>query len=276
VAAGRRPLYVCFNRPLADHMTQVTPRGGEVATYHQLCDRFLRSSGTTPDFTQPDAFAKMEADFAGANPGEAWAFDELIVDEGQDFQPAWVPTLLRLLKPGGRAWWLEDPMQNLYGRAPVALPGWTVLHADTNYRSPRDILEHLNKLLTLDRPIAAGCPIGGSEVEFLTYSDPAGMLAETKGAIGKALSAGFKKSMVAVVSFRGREGSASPGAATSWAAPPTPGALHSQPKVSWTCLPARPSKSMSMSIENFDTFPLSTSETRGREMPRTSATCACL
>ena len=26
-----------------------------------------------------------------------------------------------------------------------------MLHADTNYRSPRDILEHLNKLLTLDR-----------------------------------------------------------------------------------------------------------------------------
>jgi hypothetical protein len=34
------------------------------------------------------------------------------------------------------------------------------------------------------------------------------MLAETKGAIGKALAAGFKKSMVAVVSFRGRESSA--------------------------------------------------------------------
>lgn len=83
-----------------------------------------------------------------------------------------------------------------------------VLHADTNYRSPRDILNHLNKLLTLDRPIEAGCPIGGSEVEFLTYSDTAGMLAETKRAIAQALAAGFKKSMVAVLSFRGREGSA--------------------------------------------------------------------
>ena len=81
-------------------------------------------------------------------------------------------------------------------------------HADTNYRSPRDILENLNKLLTLDRPIAAGCPIGGSEVEFLAYSDAAGLLAETKRAIALALAAGFKKSMVAVVSFRGREGSA--------------------------------------------------------------------
>jgi len=208
VAAGRRPLYICFNRPLADHMNQVTPKGGEVATYHQLCDRFMRAGGATPDFTQPDAFPKMEADFAAANPGDAWFFDELIVDEGQDFQPAWVPTLLRLLRPGGRAWWLEDPMQNLYARPPVALPGWTVLHADTNYRSPRDILSHLNRLLDLDRPIEAGCPIDGSDVEFLTYSDAASLLAETKGAIGKALAAGFKKGMVAVVSFRGRESSA--------------------------------------------------------------------
>jgi hypothetical protein len=61
-----------------------------------------------------------------------------------------------------------------------------VLHADTNYRSPRDILEHLNKLLTFDRPIAAGCPIGGSEIEFLTYADAAGLLAETRRAIGQA------------------------------------------------------------------------------------------
>ena len=53
-------------------------------------------------------------------------------------------------------------------------------------RSPRDILEHLDKLLTLDRPIAAGCPIGGSEVEFLTYSDAAEVLAKTGRAIGQA------------------------------------------------------------------------------------------
>lgn len=208
VRAGRRPLYVCFNRPLADHMHQVTPAGGEVGTYHQLCDRFMRSRGVVPDFRSPDSFARLEATFAEGDPGADWAFDELIVDEGQDFQPAWVPALLRLLRPGGRAWWLEDPMQNLYARPPVELPGWTVLHADTNYRSPRDILDHLNKLLDLDRPIEAGCPIAGSDVEFLTYADTGGLVAETKRAIGQALAAGFRKDMIAVVSFRGREGSA--------------------------------------------------------------------
>jgi hypothetical protein len=32
VAAGRRPLYVCYNRPLADHIALIAPPGGEVAT----------------------------------------------------------------------------------------------------------------------------------------------------------------------------------------------------------------------------------------------------
>jgi len=38
--------------------------------------------------------------------------------------------------PAGRAWWLEDPMQNLYGRTPVELPGWVVLRAQTTTYYP--------------------------------------------------------------------------------------------------------------------------------------------
>jgi hypothetical protein len=36
VRDGRRPLYVCYNRPLADHIALIAPKGGEIATYHQL------------------------------------------------------------------------------------------------------------------------------------------------------------------------------------------------------------------------------------------------
>jgi hypothetical protein len=39
VREGKRPLYVCYNRPLADHISLIAPPGGEVATYHQLGDR---------------------------------------------------------------------------------------------------------------------------------------------------------------------------------------------------------------------------------------------
>lgn len=207
-ARGRRPLYVCYNRPLADHIALIAPQGATVATYHQLCDRILRSTGRVPDFSQPGAFQALEDFIAGYAPTADWQFDELVIDEGQDFQPAWRDALLKLLQPGGRAWWLEDPMQNLYGRPPVELPGWVVLRAQTNYRTPRDILGQLQKLLGPERAIECGSPLDGSDVEILTYAGHADLMDKTKTAITRGLGAGFKKDMIAVVTYRGREHSA--------------------------------------------------------------------
>ena len=205
VAAGRKALYVCYNRPLADHMALIAPVRVEVATYHQLCDRVVRSQGTTPDFTRPDAFPTLESAFAESAPGQDWQFDELIIDEGQDFKPEWLPQLLRLLKPDGRAWWLEDPMQNLYGRPRAELPGWVELHSDTNYRSPQDVLASLRQLELVPHSIEAGSPLNGSEVEILTFSDTRGMIEETKKALTQGLTSGFKRPQMAVVTWRGRE-----------------------------------------------------------------------
>jgi hypothetical protein len=205
VAAGRRPLYVCYNRPLADHVALIAPAGASVATYHQLGDRILRSTGQTPDFTRPGPFQALEAFMGEYRPDPDWQFDELVVDEGQDFQPAWRDNLLKLLRPAGRAWWLEDPMQNLYGRPPVELPGWVVLRAQTNYRSPRDILAYLQRLVGAEQAIEAGSPLDGSDVEILTYASHADLMDKTKTAITRGLGAGFKKDMISVVTYRGRE-----------------------------------------------------------------------
>ena len=208
VAQGRRPLYVCYNRPLADHIALIAPAGASIATYHQLCDRILRSAGEVPDFSRPGAFQALEAFMAGYAPGADWLFDELIVDEGQDFQPAWRDALLKLLRPAGRAWWLEDPMQNLYGRPPVELPGWVVLRAQTNYRTPRDILGYLQRLVGEEQAIECGSPLDGSDVEILTYTDHTDLMDKTKTAITRGLGAGFRKDLIAVVTYRGREHSA--------------------------------------------------------------------
>src|SRR5690606_12201225 len=75
LAAGRRPLYVCYNRPLADHFALIVPPGGEVATYHQLCDRRLRAAGRRPAYGAPGAFRRMETEFAelvAGQPEPAW------------------------------------------------------------------------------------------------------------------------------------------------------------------------------------------------------------
>jgi superfamily I DNA/RNA helicase len=214
VARAQRPLYVCFNRPLADHIARVAPPEAKVANYHQLCDWIARDGGRTPDFQAPDIFDQLEAGFVATPIDARWQFDVLIVDEGQDFQQPWVAALERLLRPGAAWWWLEDPLQNLYMRAPVDLHGWTTLKETTNYRSPRDILDYLRDVVGGSVPLAAGLasgsPFDGSDISLSTYDEAHAAQScndATKRAITQALSLGFRKQDIAVLSFRGREGS---------------------------------------------------------------------
>ena len=168
-----------------------------------------RDAGSPPDFSQPNAFATLEERFANVAVPEHWKFDVLIVDEGQDFHAAWVDALARLLKPEGAWWWLEDPMQNLYFRESVPLAGWTTLRETTNYRSPRDLLAYIRRIVGREVRLDAGSPFDGSEVSLSTYESGHAdeVIEATKRAITQALALGFRKQDIAVLSFRGREGS---------------------------------------------------------------------
>jgi hypothetical protein len=210
IDAGLRPLYVCFNRPLADHIERLVPTGGRVATFHMLGDAFLRAQGITPDYASPDVWDEMETALASAALPETWMYDVLIVDEGQDFSIVWRDILLRMLKDGGRATWLEDPTQNLYGREMVPLPGWVTLHSHTNYRSPRQIVDMLASIGEARQPVEAASPFEGADIEALVYpeGDAEAMLAQTKHAITLCLAAGFARQDIAIASFRGRGKSA--------------------------------------------------------------------
>ncbi|HEY0489527.1 MAG TPA: ATP-binding domain-containing protein [Telluria sp.] len=210
VDAGLRPLYVCYNRPLADHIQRLVPPGGRVANFHMLADAFMRAQGVTPDYSSPEVWGEMENALATAELPETWMYDVLIVDEGQDFSIAWRDILLRVLKQGGRATWLEDPTQNLYGRDMVPLPGWVTLHSHTNYRSPRQIVDMLASIGEARKPVKAASPFEGADIEALVYpeGDTEAMLAQTKHAITLCLAAGFARQDIAIASFRGREKSA--------------------------------------------------------------------
>lgn len=210
IDAGLRPLYVCYNRPLADHIENLMPAGGRVATFHMLSDSFMRTHGVTPNYALPDVWNLIEQKMATADLPESWQYDVLIVDEGQDFSLVWRDILLRMLKSEGRAIWLEDPNQNLYGRAPVPLPGWVKLHSDTNYRSPRQIVDMLASIDAVHPPVEAGSPFKGAEIDELVFAhgDTDAMLAQTKHAVTLCLGAGFARQDIAIASFRGRERSA--------------------------------------------------------------------
>jgi hypothetical protein len=210
VEAGLRPLYVCYNRPLADRVQSLVPAGGRVGTFHMLCDAFARESGITPDYSAPGIWAEIEHVFDTAPVPESWRHDVLIIDEGQDFAESWRDAMLRLLRPEGRALWLEDPMQNLYGRAPVPLPAWVKLHSQSNYRSPRQIVDLLAAIVPESERIQASSPFLGPEVDRLVYpaGDAAAMADATKQAITRCLAANFTRADIALLSFQGRAHSA--------------------------------------------------------------------
>ncbi|HEX7984145.1 MAG TPA: ATP-binding domain-containing protein [Duganella sp.] len=207
IEAGLSPLYVCYNRPLADHIEQLVPPGGRVASFHMLSDAFMRARDQVPEYGAPGVWERIEEQMTVSPLPADWRYDVVIVDEGQDFSPAWRDILLRMLKDDGRAIWLEDPNQNLYGREMVPLPGWVTLHSDTNYRSPRQIVDMLATIGATRTPVEAGSPFKGADIEELMYpeGDTEAMLAQTRKAVTLCLGAGFARQDIAIASFRGRE-----------------------------------------------------------------------
>ncbi len=127
-AQGRRVLFVCFNRLLADYLNihatrHGIARGVSINTLHGHCLAVLNAAGialpsdcTTQEQYQhhiperiPDALSKLDG-------FKAW--DVLIVDEGQDISAhaPFISALDRLFVGGfskGRWTWFEDPRQRI-------------------------------------------------------------------------------------------------------------------------------------------------------------------
>lgn len=127
----------------------------------------------------------------------------------QDFSPAWAEQLWRHARDNARLIWLEDPIQNLYGRAPIELPGWVTLHARSNFRSPRPVVRMLQSLLEGVMPgaerVEAASPFDADEVELLVYDGAHPLTHRVKEAIRLCFAAGFRTEDVAIVSWRGRD-----------------------------------------------------------------------
>jgi len=125
--AGRRAMYLCFNHPLAEAMQRAAPTTSICSTFHELAASLMREQDQPIDYTQPGIFDRIAQGFIDSAERLRGIVDVLVIDEGQDFEPAWTPALLGMVKPEGRCLWLEDPAQNIYARAPAAPAGWVRL-----------------------------------------------------------------------------------------------------------------------------------------------------
>jgi hypothetical protein len=218
LAAGRRPLLLCFNRPLKERLKHLAQAGGLVETWYGFCDRFLKSRGHALDFRAmqndpgfwPSA-AQRVSDLALADsPSADWLFDTLIVDEAQDFEGGWLEILRLFLRPAGDMLWLEDPNQSVrrVADAPVLDElGFVGYRSMLNYRSPLGIAEFIRRTLP-DFAFTPANDLPGLGVGVSPYADPAEQPKIVGKLVGRLLGQRFEAKQIAVLSCRGRDGTA--------------------------------------------------------------------
>jgi hypothetical protein len=202
---GKRPLLVCFNRTLADHISESVPSGGMVTTFYGLCDKFVSERGHKLDFStmssDPNFWNSIQDAVIGEEVPDSWQFDTIIVDEGQDFKQVWHDIIEVFLRDGGNFIWLEDQMQNLSGTDPVSLNGFITYEAKTNYRSPVRIAQYIEKLLPFEFEI--GNVFGGMSVAVHGYKKREDQMEIVGQRIEKLVKSGFRPTDIVVITCRG-------------------------------------------------------------------------
>ncbi|MDN3987945.1 nuclease-related domain-containing DEAD/DEAH box helicase [Zwartia vadi] len=205
-AASQRSLYVCYNRALADHITQLAPTRAQVASFHELCVEHHRRHVGEPDFGAQGLYDQLSAEYkeaVEATPEMQGRYQLIIIDEGQDFEPEWVVSLLPQLAPEGRIYLLEDAAQRLYPRDEFDLSDVVTVHCQDNFRTPRQVCQVLNALQLSDSPIEARSAYEGEVPNFHIYTTEAQLRRQTEAAVKHLLSLGIALPEIALVSWRG-------------------------------------------------------------------------
>jgi hypothetical protein len=211
----QRCAYVCFNRPLADHMGRLAPPTCAVSTFHELTVSHAQRQGSEPDFQAPGIHDELARAFVADAAGLEPRWDLLILDEHQDFDPAWAEAVLGLLAPEGRAYVMGDAHQQVYGREEFALQDAVVIRCMDNFRSPRKVVEAMNQLRLTALPIVARSPFAGEVPGFHTYAGgPGTALPAVETCVRGLLDQGVPADQMAVITYAGMKHSSVFGANT--------------------------------------------------------------
>lgn len=213
VADGRRPLLVCFNRPLAERLRAVAPPECMVTTFHGLLDRFLASRGQAIDFSamsRPGFWSGLQERVILERVPDDWRFDTLIVDEGQDFDADWLDILQLFLTEAPHILWFEDRDQDIrHGKetgrgieeAFRAL-SFVTFNAKDNYRTPQSIAAFIQDRLP-GFAFEARSPLPGLGVGEHHCRTSAEVARRAGAVVTEHLKQGFRAQDVVVLSLRG-------------------------------------------------------------------------
>ena len=184
---GSRTLITCFNKRLGRYMAESCAgvEGITAVHFHELAYSFARRAETIPEAASDRAsddstyFTEvLPKALEEAAPKLDERFDEIVVDEAQDFQDAFWPALMALHRgeDGTPLYLFGDDNQNIYGgsRFPVA-PNEIF---GPPARSTRNALHIQEFLAALHRgeeePIIGGPEVGPVEVMAYEGTEEAG------------------------------------------------------------------------------------------------------
>lgn len=207
-AAGRgeRTLVITFNRPLADHLSWVLAGTGiEVHTYHDLIVNLLAPHGfAVVDKPNRDYWETVPTQALLDHAAEVGTpFDTIIIDEGQDMRPHWLPSIEMLLDPAAaraRLLMVADPSQAIYVDPWEPPAGMMLATLEENLRSARSVAEVVQHL---GGPKPMSGAVGEVEVTHLR----AGGLKEVRKRVRSTIESlrdehGVPLSQIAVLTLR--------------------------------------------------------------------------
>ena len=200
----RKGAYVCFNRPLADHMVKLAPTSSDVITFHQLCREYAEKNGQQVDLSKAGVFDELAASFISMAEDLQPAYDLLIVDESQDFDLSWVDALQNLLRDDSPLYVMGDVGQQIYPRDAFDLNDAVRIECQDNFRSPRKIVELINKFKLSPKEVVSRSAYQGQMPHFYDYdSSKKDGLAQINQSLEKLWAEGYTPDQVCVVTFSG-------------------------------------------------------------------------
>jgi thymidine kinase len=196
--------YVCFNRPLADHLTKLAPSSVEVTTFHQLCRDWFERKGNQLDFTDADIFQRMTKQYIEDCNQFTNSLDLLVIDESQDFEPSWANAIIKKLKNNGKLYVMGDSDQQLYSRESFDLEDAVHVRCMDNFRSPLKVVQVINSLGLSKEHVVARSAYAGATPYFYTWVSGAGSsMVALDECLKQLWKDGYKPEQVAVVTFQG-------------------------------------------------------------------------
>ena len=179
IGRDERVLVTCFNEPLADQINS------HLADYENVVAGAFLSIARTfegmphldepPDMTSEEASTFWNETVIGHLhlnwPKITEKFDTIIIDEAQDFSPAWIAQLESLLDEEGprRLMMVADSGQEIFSRGfrmPKTEDGWTLCELVNNCRNSHQIARLLRTLLG-----GAPSPEIGPETIGISFDD---------------------------------------------------------------------------------------------------------